>query len=166
MKMKNFTSYLIILVCILFSASDADSQLKLVSGKKVYLDYTEAGLDSAYTQNFWAPNLQHVITQLRSLIKFSPSKVGDPEHIHYGSTETEQLDLYAPNLKDAPIHIFIHGEVWRSGNGSGNNAYNARKFAESGILYIAPDYQLVNDSIKQNCFKKSLIFLWQINFPC
>jgi len=144
--MKNYSSYLILLVCILMHSCNTDSQENLASKKKVYLEYTEAGLDSTYAQSNWAPNRKYVISQLRSLIEFSQSRIGDPERIQYGSTEDEQLDLYTTNRKDAPIHIFVHGGAWRSGNGSGNNAYNARKFIESGMIYIAPDYQLATDA--------------------
>ena len=144
--MKNFNSYLIILACIVVLSCNTDSQKNLESKKKVYLEYTEAGLDSTYAQSYWAPNRKYVFSQLRSLIEFSQSSIGDPERIQYGSTDAEQLDLYTPNRKNAPIHIFVHGGAWRSGNGSGNNAYNARKFVESGMIYIAPDYQLVTDA--------------------
>ena len=143
--MKNFSSYLIILACIVVLSCNTDSQNNLES-KKVYLEYTEAALDSTYAQSYWAPNRKYVFSQLRSLIKFSQSSIGDPERIKYGSTEAEQLDLYIPNRKNAPIHIFVHGGAWRSGNGSGNNAYNARKFVELGMLYIAPDYQLATNA--------------------
>ncbi len=144
--MKNFSSYLIILACIVVLSCNTDSQKNLEAKKKVYLEYTEAALDSTYNQRYWAPNLKHVRSQRRSLMKFSQSSIGDPERIQYGSADAEQLDLYTPNKKNAPIHIFVHGGAWRSGNGSGNNAYNARKFVESGMLYIAPDYQLAPDA--------------------
>ena len=144
--MKNYSSYLILLACIVMLSCNTDSQENLEFKKKVYLEYTEAGLDSTYAQSYWAPNRKYVFSQLRSLIEFSQSRIGDPERIQYGNTEAEQLDLYTPNRKDAPIHIFVHGGAWRSGNGSGNNSYNARKFIESGMIYIAPDYQLVTDT--------------------
>lgn len=144
--MMNFSSYLIILACIAILSCTTDSQINLGSKNKIYLEYTEAALDSTYDQSYWAPNLKYVISQLRSLIELSQSRIGDPERIQYGSTDVEQLDLYTPNRKNAPIHIFVHGGAWRSGNGSGINAYNARKFVESGMLYIAPDYQLATDA--------------------
>ena len=144
--MKNFNLYLVILACIVVLSCNTDSQKNLDAKKKVYLEYTEAGLDSTYSQSYWAPNRKFVFSQLMSLIEFSKSRIGDPKRIQYGGTEAEQLDLYTPNRENAPIHIFVHGGAWRSGNGSGNNSYNARKFVESGMIYIAPDYQLATDA--------------------
>lgn len=146
MIMKNFCSYLIILACIQTFACNTDPQKKFEPKEIVYLDYTEAALDSTYDQSYWAPNLKYVSSQLRSLREFSQSSIGDPERIQYGSTEAEQLDLYTPNRKDAPVHIHVHGGAWRMGNGSGTKAYNARKFIELGAMYIAPDYELVTDA--------------------
>jgi arylformamidase len=54
--------------------------------------------------------------------------------------------MYAPKRKNAPIHIFIHGGAWQVGNGAGEQAYNGRKFVELGVMYIAPDYELVTNS--------------------
>ncbi|MEQ9424768.1 MAG: alpha/beta hydrolase [Cyclobacteriaceae bacterium] len=145
-KMKNFSSYLIILSCIVAFACNTDLQKNSESEEKVYLNYTEAAIDSAYNQSFWAPNRQYIFSQLQALRELSQSKIGTPERIQYGDSSIEQLDLYSSKLANAPIHIFIHGGAWRAGNGSGNTAYNARKFVESGMLYIAPDYQLATDA--------------------
>ena len=144
--MKNFSVYLIILPCIIFSACKTYGQTNIAAKKKIYLDYTEGALDSAYSQVHWAPNYKFVLSQLKSLNELSQSNIGDPERIQYGSQESAQLDLYAPNRENAPIHIHIHGGAWRGGNGSGVHAYNSRKFIELGVMYIAPDYELVNDS--------------------
>ncbi len=136
---------LIVLVFFLIMACDTQPD-KSVPAEKIYLNYTEAAIDSAYNQSYWAPNREHVFTQLNALKEVSKSGIGKPERIQYGDSESEQLDLYQPTQTNAPVHIFIHGGAWRSGNGSGNTVYNARKLVEKGVLYIAPDYQLVNNA--------------------
>lgn len=144
--MKSYSTFLIILACITVLACNLYSQTNLAAKKKIYLDYTEGALDSAYNQVHWAPNYKLVFAQLKSLKELSQSNIGNPERIQYGSAASAQLDLYAPNRQNAPIHIHIHGGAWRNGNGSGEQAYNGRKFIELGAMYIAPDYELVTDS--------------------
>jgi len=146
LKKQKFSTSLIILACTLTYACNTDIQKNLEQNEKVYLDYTKEAIDSAYDQSFWAPNRQYIFSQLQTLRKLSMSKIGEPERIQYGGTSIEQLDLYSSKLVNAPVHIFIHGGAWRAGNGSGNTAYNARKFVESGMLYVAPDYQLATDA--------------------
>ncbi len=143
MTMKQFNSLLIILTCILGLVPNVFSQN---SNQKIYLGYTKASLDSAYNQMYWAPNFKAVAQQLKSLNSHTQSSIGKAERIQYGNTEVEQLDMYAPKRKNAPIHIFIHGGAWQVGNGSGEQAYNGRKFVELGVMYVAPDYELVTNS--------------------
>jgi Esterase/lipase len=139
MIIKQFKSLLIILTLVQNGFSQNPKQ-------KIYLDYTKASLDSAYNQIYWAPNFKAVAQQLKSLNSHTQFSIGTAERIQYGNTEVEQLDMYAPKRKNAPIHIFIHGGAWRVGNGLGEQAYNGRKFVELGIMYVAPDFELVTNS--------------------
>jgi arylformamidase len=139
MIIKQFNSLLIILTLVQNGFSQNPKQ-------KIYLDYTKASLDSAYNQIYWAPNFKAVAQQLKSLNSHTQFSIGTAERIQYGNTEVEQLDMYAPKRKNAPIHIFIHGGAWRVGNGPGEQAYNGRKFVELGIMYVAPDFELVTNS--------------------
>lgn len=135
-------SAFVLLTCTSPSSSEA------VAAPIIYMDYTEAGLDSAYAQSFWAPNRVSVFKQLRELKNRSQISMGRPQKIQYDSAEAAQLDLYLPaDPQKAPIHIHIHGGAWRGGNGSGEKAYYGRKFVESGALYIAPDYELVREDM-------------------
>lgn len=144
--MKTINSLLVISVSVLMYACNTNSHDNQKKKEFIYLNYTEAGIDSAYDQSYWAPNRELVFDQLQALQTLSQKEIGDPERIQYGDTEAEQLDLYRPNRKNAPIHIHIHGGAWRGGNGFGLKAYNARKFIERGVMYIAPDYQLATDA--------------------
>jgi len=135
-------------LCIILVVSLSQASYSQVSREKIFLNYTKPALDSAYDQGPWAPNTRAVLTQVKSLNEYSRSRIGEPRRIKYGSTDVEQLDLYAAKQKNAPVHIHIHGGAWRTGNGSGEQAYNARKFVELGVMYVAPDYQLVNASNK------------------
>jgi arylformamidase len=144
--MKTINSFLVISATILIYACNTNSQDNLEKKEFIYLNYTEAGIDSAYDQSYWAPNRLLVFEQLKALRTLSQKEIGDPERIQYGETEVEHLDLYRSQQKNAPIHIYIHGGAWRGGNGSGLKAYNARKFIERGVMYIAPDYALATDA--------------------
>lgn len=143
MKVKQFNSLLVIFICIGYPVHHGFSQNP---NQKIYLNYTKAALDSAYTQAYWAPNYKAVAQQIKSLNSHTQFSIGSAERIQYGNTEVEQLDMYAPKRINAPIHIFIHGGAWQAGNGSGEQAYNGRKFVELGVMYIAPDYELVTNS--------------------
>ena len=141
--MKPLGSLLITIVFQLLLACGAENR----EGENVvYLNYTEDAIDSAYNQTYWAPNLELIFKQLKEIRSQSELVIGNPKRIQYGTSAFGQLDLYTPRLKDAPIHIYIHGGAWRGGNGAGLKAYNARKFVERGAMYIAPDYQLVQDA--------------------
>jgi len=131
---------------MLFSGQNSNAQTKLTANKKIYLDYTEEAIDSAYNQIHWALNYKLVFSKLKSLRELAQSNMDDPERIQYDSAESAQLDLYTPNRENASIHVHIHGGAWRAGNGTGAQAYNGRKIVESGAMYIAPDYELVTDS--------------------
>ena len=71
------------------------------------------------------------------------SRLGKPERLAYGPTESEQLDLYRTDRSNAPVHVSIHGGAWRGGGGSGSSAAQAEMFVRSGAHFIAPDYVLV-----------------------
>ncbi len=74
---------------------------------------------------------------------------GDPERIQYGSTDAEQLDIYTPNReKTLPKNSYLCSMVepgvlvtvsWKK-------CLTFCKFVESGMIFIAPDYQLVTDA--------------------
>lgn len=115
-------------------------------GPKVYLDYDQAELDAAYNQSPWAPNLEHVRARKNAQNTAATSRIGKPERIAYGPTESEQLDLYRTEIHNAPIHIYIHGGAWRMGGGTGTTAAIAEMFVKSGAHYLAPDYTLVQDA--------------------
>lgn len=143
MTVKQVISVIVVSACMGFVVQNSFSQSP---PPKIYLDYTKAGLDSAYTQGYWAPNVKAINQQLKALNSHTQLSIGKPERIQYGTTGVEQLDLYAARRKNAPVHIFIHGGAWQVGNGAGEQAYNGRKFVEAGIMYVAPDYELVTNS--------------------
>ncbi|HQQ96324.1 MAG TPA: alpha/beta hydrolase [Cyclobacteriaceae bacterium] len=142
-RMNQFNLLLVTLVSLGWMTENAFSQNP---AQRIFLNYTKAALDSAYTQGYWAPNAKAVGQQIKSLNTHTQSSIGAPQRVQYGNTETEQLDMYVPKRKNAPIHIFIHGGAWQVGNGAGEQAYMGRKFFEAGVLYVAPDYELVTSS--------------------
>lgn len=106
MTVKRVISVIVVSACMGFVVQNSFSQSP---SPKIYLDYTKAVLDSAYTQGYWAPNVKAVNQQLKALNSHTQLSIGKPERIQYGTTAVEQLDLYAARRKNAPVHIFIHG---------------------------------------------------------
>jgi len=113
---------------------------------RIYLDYDQAGLDAAYDQRVWAPNMDRVLTRLRLNAKAALSRLGEPQRLAYGPTDAERLDLYRTDHTNGPIQIYIHGGAWRSSGGFGSAASIAEVFVRSGAHFIAPDYVLVQDA--------------------
>ena len=115
----------------LAAATKAEARQSGAPTEHVYLEYDQAELDAAYDQRVWAPNMEQVLGRLRSQSERALSRLGRPERIAYGPTESERLDLYRTDRGGAPIHIFIHGGAWRGGGGSGRAAGVAEVFVRS-----------------------------------
>lgn len=69
------------------------------------------------------------------------------EHVPYGSSQREVVDVIMPHhsLRHAPIHIFVHGGYWRSGE-----KHNYRLVAEpvlaAGGIAVLVEYDLMPSS--------------------
>lgn len=116
-----------------------------VKGPLVYLDYDQAALDAAYDQRVWAPNMQQVLARLGASSETARSRLGEPERLAYGPTAIESLDVYRTDHANAPIHIYIHGGAWRSGQAR-TNAFPAEMFVSAGAHYVVPDYVKVQEA--------------------
>lgn len=130
----------------IYACSNISKEENTSDDSPVFLDYSEAALDSAYNQRYWAPNRNHVLTQINSLTELAKKDALPPQRIQYGGEEVESLDIYASDKKLSPVHFYIHGGAWRSGNGSQASIYNSRVFSQNDVIFVAPDYQLVTDT--------------------
>jgi arylformamidase len=114
-------------------------------GLPVFLDYDQEALDAAYDQAAYAPNREQLIKRRIRDSERARRRVGEPEHIAYGSAEIERLDIYRARGAAAPIFVFIHGGAWRSGR-SQDFVVPAEMFLAGGAHYLVPDFAWVQDT--------------------
>jgi arylformamidase len=109
------------------------------SAPLVFLNYDQAGLDRAYDQAVFAPNMQEVLAGNAVLSNEVRARIGEPERYTYGTTPVETLDVYKTDKPNAPIHIYLHGGAWRTAQGR-NYAFCVEPFVKAGAHYVIPDF--------------------------
>ena len=97
--------------------------------EKIFLNYTEAELDAAYSQREWADNITEVLERLKYRSEAVLAILGEPERCAYGSSPIEGLDWYRTDVPDAPIHVHFHGGAWVVGD-----AQSSAFVAEPSVL--------------------------------
>jgi len=107
----------------------------------VYLHYTQAELDRAYTQSEWAPNSREVLArqsarsaQVRAEFKYATYQ--------YGPGADETLDAFSPVGSGRPIHVHVHGGGWRSLS-KDDVSFPAPMFTRAGAVYIALNFSTI-----------------------
>ena len=108
-------------------------------GPLVFLDYDQDELDDSYTQPLWSPNQEELSKRNAQKSEQAIARLGRPRRLSYGSTNAEQLDLYATTKPNAPINVFIHGGAWRTGSAA-SAAYQSEMFVDAGAHFIAVDF--------------------------
>ncbi len=116
-----------------------------VAETPVWRNLTQAELDAAYNQGQWAPDWSRVWDRYRTRSDTVRSRLGEPRSFEYGSGPDETLDLYVTRRSDAPVHVFIHGGAWFTGDAR-RHGFLAEPFVESGAHFIAINYASVEDT--------------------
>jgi arylformamidase len=111
----------------------------------VFLNYTQAELDAAYTQAAYEANIQQLRDRWVSNSERTRARIGSPLRRAYGPSEIEQLDIFRTKAPaPAPVFIFIHGGAWRAGRAA-TYAAPAEMFIRAGAHYVVPDFAWVQD---------------------
>lgn len=113
-----------------------------MSGPKVYLDYTQEALDSAYTQRDWAANADEVIARYGSESAKVREQFSHRYGVAYGLGADETLDIFPTSQPHAPIHVHIHGGAWRHLT-KDEGSFLARTFVPAGGMYIALNFSTI-----------------------
>jgi arylformamidase len=112
--------------------------------KKVFLDYTQAELDQAYDQLFWAPNRDAIQAEIRQECE-AVRKAMPPRTERYGRSEMQVLDVFAPaGASRAPVLVYLHGGAWLRGSRL-DVAYPAPALAGRGAALVVPDFNNVSE---------------------
>jgi arylformamidase len=108
---------------------------------RVYLNYTQAELDRAYTQSEWAPNSREVIAR-QGLAGTRLREVMPPLTLAYGAHPDEVLDVFGAGSDCSPVHVHIHGGGWRAQSKEGVS-FAAPVFVQNGALFVALNFSLI-----------------------
>lgn len=115
---------------------------------KVWLDYDQAGLDKAYDQSQYAPNIRMVIKRYGTRSERTRERIGEPKRVSYGDSEVEGMDIFpaqGAQGEKRPMHIFLHGGAWRSGMAK-DYAFLAEPFVRHGVHFLVPDFTNVTQT--------------------
>lgn len=82
-----------------------------VETSHVYLHYTQAELDRAYTQSAWAPNMQSLMEGWTTSGAACRSRTFAFSSHAYGPTQDEQIDIF--EMPGDIVHLHIHGGAWQ-----------------------------------------------------
>ena len=106
---------------------------------KVFLHYDQAELDRQYDQRAWAPNAAAVIERYAAESNHVRARLGPPRTYAYGKTPAETVDVYPADQPGAPLHVFIHGDAWRSLS-KRESAFAAETFVKTRAHFVAVDF--------------------------
>jgi arylformamidase len=112
---------------------------------KVWLDLTQTGLDDAYDQTKYAPNMQQVLARFASKSEAVRGRLGAPKRFSYGSSAVEGLDLYSSGIPNSPLVVYVHGGAWRTGIAK-NHAYAAELFVRASCHFVVLDFVNIVDA--------------------
>jgi arylformamidase len=109
--------------------------------RKVYLDYTQAELDKAYTQPEWASNMREVLTR-QTEAGAALRKRLPPETFTYGPSVDETLDVFDKGNANKPIHVHIHGGAWRALTKE-DVSFPAPVFVDAGAAFVPLNFSVI-----------------------
>src|SRR3546814_403047 len=97
--------------------------------------YDPAEMERQYNPRADVPNHEefHARNVARSEAYRAKAKDHAKFNIAYGPDAGETLDLFLPETKNAPVHVFIHGGYWRSRD-TRDYAFLAEPFVTAGGL--------------------------------
>jgi arylformamidase len=106
---------------------------------EVYLRYTQAQLDLAYTQRHWADNMEEILERWASCAPAIRAASPGYNEFRYGSEPDEVIDLYSAAGKARYAHFHIHGGAWRS-QSKDDCAFLAPLMRDEAVNYVVPEF--------------------------
>jgi arylformamidase len=110
----------------------------------VWLDLDQAALDAAYDQTVYAPNHAQIIKRMIAASTAMRERMGPGQVIPYGLTAIERIYYYPAPLKNAPLHIHVHGGAWRQRSAL-DVAFPAEAFVQAGVGFAVYDFTSVEE---------------------
>jgi arylformamidase len=112
--------------------------------EKVWLDLDQCGLDRAYDQRQFSPNMQEVLASYAARSDATRERLVSTPGLAYGVGKNERVDFYPSQSANAATQIFIHGGAWRGGAAK-NYGFLADFFHSAGVNLLVADF----DSVEQ-----------------
>ena len=129
----------------------------------VYLDYNQTALDAQYNNQLAAPMFREHIKRYRELTDLAKSTLTCTENIAYGKGAQEQLDIYQPLRKNAPVQVFIHGGAWQQLD-KDDSGLAAPAFVGAGAMLVALGFGCVPNvpvDTMVDQVRRAIAWLWQ-----
>ena len=108
----------------------------------IYQGYDADALYAQYNNRGMVPNFEDYAADVaRRSDAVRASEIDMALNIAYGPHEAEQIDLFLPDAKDPPLHIFIHGGYWQW-NDRKPYAFVAEQLVPAGAALATVGYPL------------------------
>ncbi len=105
-------------------------------------NFTTDQIERHFNPRIAVPNFEKYIVEAQQKAKSTRVKYSNYIDIPYGEHELQKLDIFCKSkLKNAPVHIFIHGGYWRALDKS-DHSHLAEPFINNNCLYISINYGL------------------------
>ncbi len=111
-------------------------------GDIVYLDYDADTLFAEYDNRGKVPDFETYIADFNARSDHLRAEAGNGRiDLTYGDGPRDRFDLFLPDARNPPLHVFIHGGYWQW-NDKETYAFLARPFLEAGIGFANLEYSL------------------------
>jgi arylformamidase len=105
----------------------------------VYLGYTQAALDLAFSQRDWAANAGQILTRWGVGVEdVRAAWPGYGEH-SYGPGADELIDLYPVASRTRYVHFHVHGGAWRA-QSKQDCAFLAPLMQAEAVNFVVPEF--------------------------
>ncbi len=109
---------------------------------EVYRGYTAEALDREYNNRLKVPDYQKYYDAWEGGSQsFRESARRAHLDVEFGPGEFENLDLFLPDAKDAPLHIYIHGGYWQWMYKE-TFSFLGKSFVDAGAAFAVLNYAL------------------------
>lgn len=121
-------------------------------------------LEKNYNPREAVSNFTQYIEDYKILAKKTRQELPCILDINYADSSLQKLDIFRKkNLKDASVHIFIHGGYWRALDKS-DHSQLAKPFVENDIIYFSINHDLCpNVSLSEIVKQVTSAIIWIYN---
>ena len=127
-------------------------------------DLTLEELNNNFNPRIAVPNFEKILKLEDNKDQKARNKIPCQLDLRYGTKPLQTLDIFAnPNLKNAPVHIFIHGGYWRALD-KNNHSHLSQPFVKYDIIYVSINYDLCPEISLDDIVKEiidSIVWIYQ-----